>query len=126
MSGGNQQKVILARWLRQNPQVLILDEPTQGVDVGAKAEIHALVDAAAEAGAAVLVASTESEELARLCDRVLVLRDGRITASLEGAQVTASGRRVTAATLDSRLRAGRLRTEPTERPMGCPRWNRAR
>jgi ribose transport system ATP-binding protein len=99
LSGGNQQKVILARWLRQNPQVLILDEPTQGVDVGAKAEIHALVDAAAEAGAAVLVASTESEELARLCDRVLVLRGGRITACLEGPQVSAS--RITAATLDS-------------------------
>jgi ribose transport system ATP-binding protein len=101
LSGGNQQKVILARWLRQNPQVLILDEPTQGVDVGAKAEIHALVDAAAEAGAAVLVASTESEELARLCDRVLVLHSGRITASLEGPQVTAT--RITAATLDSGL-----------------------
>ena len=99
LSGGNQQKVILARWLRQNPQVLILDEPTQGVDVGAKAEIHVLVDAAAAAGAAVLVASTESEELARLCDRVLVLRSGRIAASLEGPQVSAA--KITAATLDS-------------------------
>jgi ribose transport system ATP-binding protein len=99
LSGGNQQKVILARWLRQNPQVLILDEPTQGVDVGAKAEIHALVDAAAAAGAAVLVASTESEELARLCGRVLVLRNGRMAAWLEGSQI--SGTRITAATLDS-------------------------
>jgi len=99
LSGGNQQKVVLARWLRQNPQVLILDEPTQGVDVGAKAEIHALIDAAAEAGAAVLVASTESEELARLCDRVLVLRGGRITARLDGPKISAS--RITAATLDS-------------------------
>jgi ribose transport system ATP-binding protein len=99
LSGGNQQKVVLARWLRQNPQVLILDEPTQGVDVGAKAEIHALIDAAAEAGAAVLVASTESEELARLCDRVLVLRGGRIAARLDGPKVSAS--RITAATLDS-------------------------
>jgi ribose transport system ATP-binding protein len=99
LSGGNQQKVILARWLRQSPQVLILDEPTQGVDVGAKAEIHAFVDAAAEAGAAILVASTESEELARLCDRVLVLRNGRIAASLEGPQISAT--RITAATLDT-------------------------
>jgi ribose transport system ATP-binding protein len=98
LSGGNQQKVILARWLRQNPQVLVLDEPTQGVDVGAKAEIHALVDAAAEAGAAVLVASTESEELARLCDRVLVLRNGRTAAWLEGSPISAT--RITAATLD--------------------------
>jgi ribose transport system ATP-binding protein len=99
LSGGNQQKVILARWLRQNPQVLILDEPTQGVDVGAKAEIHTLVDAAAAAGAAILVASSESEELARLCDRVLVLRNGRVAASLKGPQIPAA--RITAATLDS-------------------------
>jgi ribose transport system ATP-binding protein len=99
LSGGNQQKVVLARWLRQDPQVLILDEPTQGVDVGAKADIHALVDGCADAGAAVLVASTESEELARLCDRVLVLRAGRVVAELSGAQVSAS--RITAATRDS-------------------------
>jgi ribose transport system ATP-binding protein len=99
LSGGNQQKVILARWLRQNPRVLILDEPTQGVDVGAKAEIHALLDAAATAGTAVLVASTESEELARLCRRVLVLRNGTVAARLEGSQISAA--RITAATLDS-------------------------
>jgi ribose transport system ATP-binding protein len=98
LSGGNQQKVVLARWLRQNPRVLILDEPTQGVDVGAKAEIHALIDAAAAAGTAVLVASTESEELARLCRRVLVLRNGKAAAWLEGAQISAA--RITAATLD--------------------------
>ena len=104
LSGGNQQKVILARWLRQNPQVLILDEPTQGVDIGAKAEIHALVDAAAEAGAAVLVASTESEELARLCDRVLVLRYGRAAAWLEGSPISAA--RITAATLDDGFEPG--------------------
>jgi len=110
LSGGNQQKVILARWLRQNPQVLILDEPTQGVDVGAKAEIHALVDAAAAAGAAVLVASTESEELARLCDRVLVLRNGKPAAWLEGAQISAT--RITAGTLDDGFALANL--EPTD------------
>jgi ribose transport system ATP-binding protein len=101
LSGGNQQKVVIARWLRQSPQVLILDEPTQGVDVGAKADIHALVDEAASEGAAVIVASTESEELARLCDRVLVLRAGRIAVELTGDQVTTE--RITAATLTSKL-----------------------
>jgi ribose transport system ATP-binding protein len=101
LSGGNQQKVVIARWLRQHPLVLILDEPTQGVDVGAKADIHALVDEAAAGQAAVIVASTESEELARLCDRVLVLRAGHVAVELTGDQVTAD--RITAATLDSRF-----------------------
>jgi ribose transport system ATP-binding protein len=101
LSGGNQQKVVIARWLRQNPAVLILDEPTQGVDVCAKADIHALVDEAASVGTAVIVASTESEELARLCDRVLVLRSGRIAVELTGSQVTTE--RITAATLDSKF-----------------------
>jgi ribose transport system ATP-binding protein len=99
LSGGNQQKVVIARWLRQRPRVLVLDEPTQGVDVGAKAEIHALVDEAAARGTAVVVASTESEELARLCHRVLVLRGGRVIATLIGDRIDADT--ITAATLDS-------------------------
>lgn len=97
LSGGNQQKIVLARWLRRNPRVLVLDEPTQGVDVGAKAEIHALVDQAASAGTAVLVTSTDNDELARLCDRVLVLVNGRIVQELSHPYLDADS--LTAATL---------------------------
>jgi ribose transport system ATP-binding protein len=88
LSGGNQQKVVLARWLRRRPRLLILDEPTQGVDVGAKAEIHTMIERAAEDGVAVVVVSTESEELARVCSRVIVIRNGRRVQELSGAEVT--------------------------------------
>lgn len=97
LSGGNQQKVILARWLRQEPDVLILDEPTQGVDVGAKADIHRLIDEAAAQGAAVLVCSTDHEELVRVCDRVVIMRRGRVADTLRGSQITADN--ITAATI---------------------------
>jgi ribose transport system ATP-binding protein len=82
LSGGNQQKVLLGKWLRLRPKVLILDEPTQGVDVGAKVEIYAAVEQAAHAGVGVLVSSSDPEELALLCDRVLVLRHGSVAAEL--------------------------------------------
>ena len=97
LSGGNQQKVILARWLRQEPSVLILDEPTQGVDVGSKADIHTLIDEAAAQGAAVLVCSTDHEELVRVCDRVIIMRRGRVAETLRGDQIT--GDNITAATI---------------------------
>jgi ABC-type sugar transport system ATPase subunit len=87
-SGGNQQKVVLARWLRIRPRVLLLDEPTQGVDVGAKAAIYEIVARTASEGAAVLVASSDDKELALLCDRVLVLRGGRIATELRGRALT--------------------------------------
>ncbi|WP_206340294.1 sugar ABC transporter ATP-binding protein [Blastococcus litoris] len=86
-SGGNQQKVVMGRWLRIDPRVLLLDEPTQGVDVGAKAELHRQVLSASARGTAVLVSSTDVEELVTLCDRVLIMRAGRVAEELSGERV---------------------------------------
>ncbi len=79
LSGGNQQKVVLAKWLAMNPRVLILDEPTRGIDVGAKAEIYQEIASLADSGIAILLVSSELEEVIGLCDRVIVLREGRIS-----------------------------------------------
>jgi ABC-type sugar transport system ATPase subunit len=83
LSGGNQQKVVLAKWFATEPRVLLLDEPTRGVDVGSKAEIYRLLEEAKERGLAILVSSSETAELLLLCDRVLVMARGRITASFD-------------------------------------------
>jgi ribose transport system ATP-binding protein len=88
LSGGNQQKVLLARWLCLNPRLLILDEPTRGIDVGAKAEIQSLIDELARDGLGVLMISSELEELSEGGDRVVVLRDGRTVAALDRAAAT--------------------------------------
>jgi ribose transport system ATP-binding protein len=82
LSGGNQQKVMVARWLRRDPRLLLLDEPTQGVDVGARAEIYELIHRAVSGGAAALVASSDFEELAQICDRVVVLWKGTVVAEI--------------------------------------------
>ncbi|MCW3002410.1 MAG: transporter related protein [Conexibacter sp.] len=84
LSGGNQQKVILARWLQRDPRLLLLDEPTQGVDVGARAEIHALIRTTVDEGAAALLVSSDFGELVTACDRVLVVRHGRVVAEVAG------------------------------------------
>ena len=84
LSGGNQQKVVFAKWLDAQPTVRLLDDPTRGVDLGAKAEMHVLIRGAAAAGAVVLLTSTDIDELAALCDRVLVLCRGGICAELAG------------------------------------------
>ncbi|NLT07229.1 MAG: sugar ABC transporter ATP-binding protein [Solirubrobacterales bacterium] len=89
LSGGNQQKVMMARALRLEPRVLVLDEPTQGVDVGAKASIHEIVEEAAQGGAGVLVMSTESEELIGLCDRIVVLINGKALREFRPSELTA-------------------------------------
>ncbi|GAC1394287.1 MAG: sugar ABC transporter ATP-binding protein [Ktedonobacteraceae bacterium] len=88
LSGGNQQKVLLARWLCLNPKLLLLDEPTRGIDVGAKAEIQKLIDELAEKGLGVLMISSELEELTEGSDRVVVLRDGHTVATLPHTQVS--------------------------------------
>jgi ribose transport system ATP-binding protein len=85
LSGGNQQKVVLGKWIALRPQVLVFDEPTQGVDVGAKAEIHQLIRRLADAGAAVMMISSDLEEIVAESDRVAVMRDGRITGVLDRA-----------------------------------------
>ena len=87
-SGGNQQKIVLAKWLRCEPLLLLVDEPTQGVDLAAKAEIHRRLLEAAEAGASVVVSCSDADELAALCQRVLVFRRGELVADLVGADVS--------------------------------------
>ncbi len=88
LSGGNQQKVVLARWLAAKPKVLILDEPTRGIDVGAKAEIYRLIDALANEGLAIMLISSELPEVLGMSDRIIVMQGGRITGELSGPGTT--------------------------------------
>jgi ribose transport system ATP-binding protein len=87
-SGGNQQKIVLSKWLRLKPRVLVIDEPTQGVDVGAKEDVYRLIREAADAGTAVIVISSEPDEMERLTTRTLVIDRGEIIAVLEGDEIT--------------------------------------
>jgi simple sugar transport system ATP-binding protein len=87
LSGGNQQKVLLARWLANKPRFLILDEPTRGIDVGAKADIEGLIDSLRSRGMAILFICSELEEVVRTCERVVVLRDRTKVGELTGLQV---------------------------------------
>jgi ABC-type sugar transport system ATPase subunit len=82
LSGGNQQKLVIAKWLAANSDILLVDEPTRGVDVGAKAEIHSLIRGLAAEGKAVLLISSELPELLALATRVLVMREGKIVGEL--------------------------------------------
>jgi rhamnose transport system ATP-binding protein len=88
LSGGNQQKVVLAKWLGRRPRVLIVDEPTRGIDIGTKAEVHRLLEELASEGVAVLVISSELPEVLRLANRILVMREGRLVAELAHADAT--------------------------------------
>jgi ribose transport system ATP-binding protein len=88
LSGGNQQKVLLAKWLQQSPRLVLLDEPTQGVDIGARQNVFQHIGDAATAGATVLCASSDYEQLAAICSRVLIFSEGRVVATLTGAEVT--------------------------------------
>jgi rhamnose transport system ATP-binding protein len=88
LSGGNQQKVALARWLATEPAILILDEPTQGIDVGAKSEIHALMQDLAERGMAIIMISSELPEILGMSDRIAVMRHGSIAGVLSRVEAT--------------------------------------
>ena len=83
LSGGNQQKIVLAKWLASNPKVLILDEPTRGIDVGAKAEVHALMSQLAQAGMGIIMISSELPEILGMSDRILVMHEGRVAGILD-------------------------------------------
>lgn len=88
LSGGNQQKVVLARWLAAKPKLLILDEPTRGIDVGAKAEIYHLIDDLANQGLGIMFISSELPEILGLSDRIYVMQNGKITGELIGKEAT--------------------------------------
>ena len=89
LSGGNQQKVVLAKWLATDPRILIVDEPTRGIDIGTKAEVHRLLSTLARRGVGILMISSELPEVMGMADRVLVMCEGRVTAELERAEATA-------------------------------------
>jgi ABC-type sugar transport system ATPase subunit len=87
LSGGNQQKVVIAKWLATNPKLLILNDPTRGIDVGAKAEVYKLIDELARQGFAILFTSSEFEEVLELCDNIIVIYDGKIVSRFKGGEV---------------------------------------
>ena len=88
LSGGNQQKLVIGKWLMMAPRILLLNDPTRGIDVGTKQEIYALLRDLADAGAGILFYSTDYDELAGCCDRVLVMYDGAIRRELAGDEIT--------------------------------------
>lgn len=88
LSGGNQQKVVISKWLATNPKVLIVDEPTRGIDVGAKANIYELLSELARQGMAILMISSDLPEILAMSDRILVMRQGRISAEIAGDEAT--------------------------------------
>ena len=88
LSGGNQQKIVLAKWLATNPQILLLDEPTRGIDLNAKAEIYALIRELAAGGMGIIMVSSELPEILAVSDRILVLAGGMLTATIPGDDAT--------------------------------------
>ena len=88
LSGGNQQKVLIGRWLANDPEVLILDEPTRGIDVGAKYEIYCIIAELAKQGKSIIMISSEMSELIGMSDRVMVMCDGRVTGFIDGKDAT--------------------------------------
>ncbi|MGH3252657.1 MAG: ATP-binding cassette domain-containing protein, partial [Trebonia sp.] len=107
LSGGNQQRVVIARWLRFGAQVMVLDEPTQGVDVAGRSAIYDCLSDAARAGTGLIIVSTDSEELVSVCDRVLVLFEGRVALDLDRKALSAGGTHV----LDRAILSGPVKAE---------------
>ena len=118
LSGGNQQKVVLAKWLATNPQLLILDEPTQGIDVQSKAEVHAMIADLAKQGMAIILITSEMPELLGMCDRIVVLREGRQTAEFSRSQATQE--KILRAATDSEPSEPALRLTPNDATRGHP------
>ena len=88
LSGGNQQKIVLAKWLMQNPEVIVFDEPTRGIDVGAKTEIYKLIAKLAEEGKAIIFISSEMPEILGMCDRIIIMSGGRISGEISAAEAS--------------------------------------
>jgi rhamnose transport system ATP-binding protein len=88
LSGGNQQKTMLAKWLNTHPQVLILDEPTRGIDVGAKADVHRFIDDLAQSGMAIILISSDLPEILAMSDRILVMREGSVRGIFDSDEAT--------------------------------------
>ena len=107
LSGGNQQKVVIAKWLMNKPRIVLLNDPTRGIDVGTKQEIYQLLRGLADAGAAILFYSTDYAELIGCCDRVLVMYDGAVIRELEGAEITERALIASALNIPDALAAGR-------------------
>ena len=119
MSGGNQQKVVLAKWLALGPRVLIIDEPTRGVDVGAKAEIYRLLRGLTHDGVSILMISSDMEEILQISDRVAVMHEGRLTGIVERADCTEQLIMTLAVGSSRRLPIDSNRPDP-RRPGGAP------
>ena len=91
LSGGNQQKVIVARWLANDPDVLIMDEPTRGIDVGAKYDIYCLINQMVEQGKSVIMISSEMPEILGMCDRIYIMNEGKMAGELDAKEATQEG-----------------------------------
>jgi len=124
LSGGNQQKIVLAKWLMTKPRIMILDEPTRGIDIGAKAEVHKLVSSLAAEGIAVLMISSELPEVLAMADRVLVMREGRLTGEFERKDATQE--KIMAAATGQGVAAAMDAAHRSPQPSGASLWTRFR
>ena len=120
MSGGNQQKVVIAKWLATNPKLLIIDEPTRGIDVGTKAEVHRLLSELAGQGLAILMISSELPEVLGMADRVLVVCEGRITADIPRDDATPENVMAAATRSSPRRPRSRVSTDLLIEPSSSP------